>query len=277
MSNRILLSAAAAAALVFGAGAASADVVDFNTMQLNGSPTAASVDGSGLHLGDGVGGEQMSAFLTDSHNVNQTFSGSFDFVLEAAGFDPQADGIAFVMQGNDPFALGGGGGGIGANGIPNSAGIAFQSWDNNHAGIFTGGDIGGNGAASYHNYSLGFYTANSTPPDGFAPGDAIPVDHVHVTFSYNGHDLSYSAFNSDTGESISGSRHVLGALNGNDYYLGFTGGSGLSWANQTITNWDLNFGGIGGVPEPATWTMMIAGFGLLGGVIRRRRGALAAA
>jgi hypothetical protein len=25
------------------------------------------------------------------------------------------------------------------------------------------------------------------------------------------------------------------------------------------------------VPEPATWTMMIAGFGLVGGMIRRRR------
>jgi hypothetical protein len=31
------------------------------------------------------------------------------------------------------------------------------------------------------------------------------------------------------------------------------------------------------VPEPATWAMMIAGFGLVGGIARRRRGTLAAA
>ena len=34
--------------------------------------------------------------------------------------------------------------------------------------------------------------------------------------------------------------------------------------------------GIGGVPEPASWAMLIAGFGLTGAVMRRRRMALAA-
>lgn len=28
---------------------------------------------------------------------------------------------------------------------------------------------------------------------------------------------------------------------------------------------------VGGVPEPATWTMMILGFGLVGGVLRQQR------
>ncbi len=34
--------------------------------------------------------------------------------------------------------------------------------------------------------------------------------------------------------------------------------------------------GIGGVPEPASWALMIGGFGLVGAVVRRRRGLLAA-
>jgi hypothetical protein len=33
----------------------------------------------------------------------------------------------------------------------------------------------------------------------------------------------------------------------------------------------------GPIPEPASWAMMIAGFGLIGGAMRRRQGALAAA
>jgi hypothetical protein len=32
----------------------------------------------------------------------------------------------------------------------------------------------------------------------------------------------------------------------------------------------------GGIPEPATWAMLIAGFGLVGAAARRRRAALAA-
>ncbi|WP_235902546.1 PEPxxWA-CTERM sorting domain-containing protein [Sandarakinorhabdus oryzae] len=47
---------------------------------------------------------------------------------------------------------------------------------------------------------------------------------------------------------------------------GDTGG----WRANTITP------GIGAVPEPASWAMLIAGFGLVGAVSRRRRGAVAA-
>jgi hypothetical protein len=44
-------------------------------------------------------------------------------------------------------------------------------------------------------------------------------------------------------------------------------------------NFVLDAGGggtVGGVPEPATWAMMLVGFGLMGGALRHRRAALAA-
>ena len=34
--------------------------------------------------------------------------------------------------------------------------------------------------------------------------------------------------------------------------------------------------GVLGVPEPATWAMLIAGFGLVGGMVRRRRAVVSA-
>jgi hypothetical protein len=59
-------------------------------------------------------------------------------------------------------------------------------------------------------------------------------------------------------------------------------GIGIQWGpdafNTGIDNVDFSFtpNGGGGVPEPATWAMMIAGFGLTGMAIRRRRSAFAA-
>jgi hypothetical protein len=58
---------------------------------------------------------------------------------------------------------------------------------------------------------------------------------------------------------------------------GFQGGFDESWG---IDNFALSAivdsGGGGVVPEPATWAMMIAGFGLVGAALRRRREAATA-
>ena len=53
------------------------------------------------------------------------------------------------------------------------------------------------------------------------------------------------------------------------------GGGGYESDNHTV-GFFTNIGGIG-VPEPATWAMMIGGFGLVGSALRRRRGDVVAA
>jgi hypothetical protein len=68
--------------------------------------------------------------------------------------------------------------------------------------------------------------------------------------------------------------------------LSFVAGSAGSFKFQIGTNSGNNIGplldsvqldiGAGAVPEPATWAMMIAGFGLAGTAMRRRRSAAAA-
>jgi hypothetical protein len=48
--------------------------------------------------------------------------------------------------------------------------------------------------------------------------------------------------------------------------------SGQNGAVQiTLTAGDISGGGVGAVPEPATWAMMIVGFGIVGGSMRYRR------
>ena len=41
------------------------------------------------------------------------------------------------------------------------------------------------------------------------------------------------------------------------------------------TQWDVRVNRFAAIPEPATWAMMIAGFGMAGAAIRRRRAAIA--
>ena len=53
--------------------------------------------------------------------------------------------------------------------------------------------------------------------------------------------------------------------------LGLTLPSGASYTSASGTFLSALSGGVGGVPEPATWAMMILGFGFVGSAMRRRR------
>ncbi|WP_310476249.1 PEPxxWA-CTERM sorting domain-containing protein [Sandarakinorhabdus sp.] len=67
-----------------------------------------------------------------------------------------------------------------------------------------------------------------------------------------------------------------GSYSSNILYLGFDDqirGDDDNHDDMIIRVTAEDFGGQGGVPEPASWAMLIAGFGLVGAVSRRRRGA----
>jgi hypothetical protein len=94
--------------------------------------------------------------------------------------------------------------------------------------------------------------------------------------TYNGPIFSGSAISGITGVSVNGSSTLAGFDNsrvsivGDDLRIDW---GGLSYTNGTVLNLDFTFArdGTGAVPEPATWAMMIVGFGLVGVASRRRR------
>jgi hypothetical protein len=264
---------------------AQAAPVDLATLQLNGSasipaPAVLRLTDS-AHLADPMDpgsnvGYASSAFIASAFSSASTFTSSFTFTMTGTGFDPQADGLTFMIQNNaaGAGALGGGGGGIGADGIDHSVGVGFQSWDNDHATIFTDGDVFGG--------TMPLFSDNPDDPDNpfkhpnfLLGGNALNV--VNVSVAYDGTTLSYSALNTSTGQAISDSLAFDLASLGPQVYFGFTGATGLSYSIEDVSDWDLAVVGpaTGGVPEPASWGLMIVGFGGMGAVLRRRRGLLA--
>src|SRR5207248_1959218 len=103
-----------------------------------------------VELTNGGFGEAGGAFLSNRVGV-QNFTSSFTFQI-MPGTSPMADGMAFVIQGDGPKALGPAGGGLGygadtvgvGGGLPRSLAIKFDIYNNsgegiNSTGIFTGG------------------------------------------------------------------------------------------------------------------------------------------
>ena len=268
----VLIALAAVAATP--ASALSLVYNDFSStagLSLNGATTAA-VDALGrdvLRVTPSAFSQSGSAFSTTpvTLGADVSFSTRFTFNFNTP-LGGGADGVVFVVQTNSSD-VGGIGGGIGYEGIPNSVGIEFDNWDNgmgwgdpngNHVGIDLGGSV------------VSKAVANSpfTLDEG---GDLTAwVDYNGATKLLevrlnNSLTRPTEALLSYTVDLVS----VLGTPNA---FVGFTSGTGAAAANHDVVSWIFNDDYkpvVGGVPEPATWAMLIAGFGLVGAVARRRR------
>jgi Bacterial lectin len=113
-------------------------------LALNGS---AKLNGTRLRLTDGGPSEAGSGFYTTPLNI-QSFSTAFSIQLT----NPNADGMAFVIQNAGTTALGADGGGLGygaatyggSGGIPSSVAVKFDLYndggeDPNLVGLYTDG------------------------------------------------------------------------------------------------------------------------------------------
>ena len=271
---RLPLLAPAALTLSSLSALAGFTYTDFSStagLQLNGS--AAQV-GNVLRLVPSspyVGG---SAFTTSPTALGglASFSTYFQFQIGNPGGigdgDGQgADGLVFTLQ-TLSNNVGGVGGGLGYQGITNSLGIEFDTYDNG-AGA---GDPNGNHVGIDLNGSV-FSTATAVEPVRFNDGS---VWNAWVDYDGNSNNLevrwSQSAIR-PVASQLSTNVDLQSVLGQNTAFLGFTAGTGAGYGDHDILNWQYRdaFNPIDpanpAVPEPSS---ALFALGLVGVALRQR-------
>ena len=258
------ISTAAATTILYN------DFSDTSGLTLNGVTAALTPNAdNNLRLTNSTG-QSGSAFSTNAIQLNNdaSFSTAFNFNISKP-INSGADGLTFALQTVSNTA-GGGGGGIGYAGIPNSVAIEFDTWNNgsvdgysaSHVGINLNGDINSVARANVTphldaNYSNDWFAWI----DYNGVADLLEVRLAQVDLRPQLAILSYTV---DLAA-------VLGSTFG---YAGFTSGTGWAGAQHDIVNWQFEssynpIDNVGQVPLPASLSLFLVG--LLGLQMARRR------
>ncbi len=280
MKTLFLAAAAMAALAASPAAAVELNFSDFSStagLQLNGDAAAAN-DGTRdvLRVTPALLGQSGSVFSTNAITLGADYSFSTRFTFNVNQQDDAfggADGLVFVLQTN-ANSVGGGGGGIGYEGIPNSLGVEFDDFNNgsgdgdsgNHAGIDFNGDVN----SAFLNTSLPFLLSSGSDLTAWIDYDGA-LGNLQVRLG-NSLDRSAATLLFDQALTLD--------LGGTDAFAGFTSGTGSGWANHDVVSWTFRdtFEPVisTSVPEPANWALLIMGFGGMGAALRRRRAFAAA-
>ncbi|HZN33958.1 MAG TPA: hypothetical protein VFB80_09075, partial [Pirellulaceae bacterium] len=198
-----------------------------------------------VELTDGGFGEAGGAFLSNRVGI-EDFTSTFTFQI-TPGTSPMADGLAFVIQGLGPTALGPTGGGLGygsdfvggGGGLGRSLAIKFDIFNNSGEGINSTGIFTNGRSPTVRQPGLaGGFPDTSINLDG--TGINLASTHpFRVTLSYDGRALTETITDTVTSATFTTNYVVnIAALVGSDVgYVGFTGGTGGLSAVQQIQSW----------------------------------------
>lgn len=278
-----------------------ADFADTTGLQINGDAAAANIAGRDvMRLTPPQGGQGGSVYNTQaiSLSADYGFSTRFTFNIGSNNVNQYgeigADGIAFVIQ-TVSNNVGGIGGGLGYAGVSPSVEVEFDTYSNggtdprlNGSGSLTGNDhiaIMQNGDPNNH---LAYVITSPTLELNSGRDITAFIDYDGATNLMQVRWSTDGLRPDDPG--LSYSIDLASRFGTDPVYVGFSGSTGADWSAQDIVNWSFNdtynpittaptetvpagSSAPGGVPEPATWVMMLAGFGAIGAAVRRRRSA----
>jgi PEP-CTERM motif len=206
-------------------------------------------------------GNAANLSWTETGTTGGTLSASapvyFTFDVTGLPTTPMLATLTLTGTSTDAGAVSGGDviqGGIGGTFSITSA-VPVDGTTNLLSGTFSGAQISGPNNGTTASVQDNFATGSVTYATGLAAKD-----------------LTFGADTSGNGFSFSGTSLTVLALKGNSP----ASFNGVFAGNFEATS--AGPGGSGGVPEPATWAMMLVGAGAVGGVLRRsRRTAMAVA
>jgi hypothetical protein len=201
-----------------------------NDLTANGGAT---FPGTVLQLTSGGFNQARSVFSNNRVDIT-SFSTTFIFQIRD-GTTPPADGLAFVIQGNSPTALGALGGGLGYQGIPNSVAVKFDIFNNQGEGTNSTGLFSDGRAPSVPAPGSGDVLVN-------LDGSGIDLKSTHpfrVDMNYDGTTLNVTITDTVTLASASQTYtvNISAHVHSNTAYVGFTGGTGSLSAIEEIQSW----------------------------------------
>jgi hypothetical protein len=185
-------------------------------LSLNGTAAYA---GSSVELTNGSQMQAASVYYSTPVDI-ESFTTTFDFQMTKE----TANGMTFILQANNPTALGANGSGLGFQNIPNSVAIKF--------------DI--------VNDSTGVYVNGADPSSvgtSLAKQKLLILGHViRATVTYDGTNLAWTLVDiSDLTVHRSTSQSVAikipATIQSNTAYVGFTGSTGTGTAVQNVLDW----------------------------------------
>ncbi len=242
-------------------------------LQVNGN-AATATDASNrsvLRLTPSTTYQAGSAFTTSKIALNSTasFSTAFAFdINHAGGAGNGADGFVFTLQ-TTSNSVGGNGQGIGYNGLTNSIGIKFDTYQNS-------GDLSDNFLAVVENGDINGVAGTSVQ----SPYNLKGATDLYAWIDYNGanNDLQVRLSNVDirpTAALIDYTVNIASILGTTSAYAGFTSATGGGYENNDILDFTLNntYSPVAyqQVPEPSTLALGGVAMALFGFTRLRRR------